>query len=88
MSRSRLYNFGFTASQYSDKRWSNLPLQCRIFLIGNTQKLLDHLRDHPMVGLFGSSYHVLALKRDNKTSSLYQRIQNKWYYKGLVIYLG
>ena len=31
-------NFGFTASQYSDKCWSNLPLLWRIFLIGNTQR--------------------------------------------------
>ena len=70
-------NFGFTASQYSVKCWSNLPLQCRIFLIFNTHVTLDHLRDHPihaLVCLFGSSNHVLALKHNNVTSSLYQRI--------------
>ena len=31
-------NFGFTASHYSENCWSNLPLKCRIFLIGNTQR--------------------------------------------------
>ena len=32
-------NFGFTAPQYSDKYWSNLPLKCHIVLIGNTHKI-------------------------------------------------
>ena len=31
-------NFGFTEPQYSDKCWSNLPLKCHIFLIGNTNR--------------------------------------------------
>ena len=30
-------NFGFTAPQYSDKCWLNLP-KCLIFLIGNTHR--------------------------------------------------
>ena len=37
ISRSRLL-FQFTAPQSSDKCWSNLLLQCHIFLIGNTQR--------------------------------------------------
>ena len=67
-------NFSFTASQYSDKYWSNLLLQCHIFLIGNTQKILDYLRDHlihALVGLFGTSYHVLVWKHHSMMSSLY-----------------
>ena len=31
-------NFCFTASKYSDKCWSNLPLKYHIFLIGNTHR--------------------------------------------------
>ena len=92
-------NFGFTASLYGDKCWSNLPLQCRIFRIDNTLRSevtgspvrssdscagwigskQTNQGDHPihaLVGLFGTSYHVLALKHNNMTSSLYQRIQN------------
>ena len=40
-------------------------------------KLLDHLHDHlihALIGLFGTSYHVLAWKHKNMTSSLYQRV--------------
>ena len=31
-------NFSFTAPLYSDKCWSNFPLKCHIFLIGNTHR--------------------------------------------------
>ena len=33
--------------------------------------------DSSLIGLFGTSYHVLALKHNNMTSSLYQRI-DEW----------
>ena len=71
---SPVCNFGFTAQQYSDKCWSNLPLKCHIFLTGNKQKLLYHLRNHlihALVGLLGTSYQR---KHNKMTSSLYQRI--------------
>ena len=56
-------------------RCSNLSLS----LITHTHKLLDQLHDHPihaLVSLFGTSYHVLALKHSNMTSSLYQRMND------------
>ena len=50
-------------------------------LVIHTQKLLDHVTCAIilfilwLVGLFGTSYHVLALKHNDMTQSLYQRMQ-------------
>ena len=37
-SQEPICNFGFTDSQYSATCWSNLPLKCCIFLMGNTRR--------------------------------------------------
>ena len=42
-SPSPVWNFGFTAPQYSDKSWSNLPLKCHIF--PNSFSLATHTED-------------------------------------------
>ena len=41
---SPVCNFSFTAPQYGDKCWSNLPPKCHIFLIGNTQVTVSPAR--------------------------------------------
>ena len=67
-------NFGFTVPQYSDKCWSNLPLKCHIFLIGNAHRsyCITYAIIRCMLWLVGTSYHVLFRKHNKMTSSLLQ----------------
>ena len=71
-------NFGFTASQYSDRCWSNLPLKCHIFLTLTEVTGSPARSSNSCSGWFvWTSYQVLAWKHNNMTSSLYhQRISS------------
>ena len=64
--------FGFTAPQYSDKCWSNLPPKRHIFLIGHTEITVPSARSSASC----SGYHMLVKKHNKMTSLLYQRIRH------------
>ena len=61
--KNPVLNFSFTEPQCSDKCWSKLPLKCHIFAIGNIHRRYCItsmiIRFMLLVGLFGTSYHVL-----------------------------
>ena len=66
---SPVCNFGFTVPQVFK---FDAEVQC-LSHWWHTQKFLCHLRDHPihaLVGLFGTSYHVLMRKHNKMTSSM------------------
>ena len=68
------YYFSFTAPKYSDKCWSNLPLNYHIFLISNIHRNYSItcaiIRFMLWSVSFGTSYHVLLWKHNKMTSSV------------------
>ena len=77
-------NFGFTEPKYS-AQWQMLIKFCHwnaisFSLVTHTEVMLDHLI-YGLVGLFGTSYHVLVQQHNKMTSSLYQCIIPHSFYK-------